>query len=78
MKRPVIRFIQAGELVRNWGGRQGVKINEHTGESFDKSMALSLLAHGTFWIYLTCLSEGLYLLPNCLKPKSESFLPPST
>lgn len=33
------------------------------------------LPHPTFWVYVACLSEELYFLPTCLKPKSESFLP---
>lgn len=31
MKRPLLRFIQVGGLVGDWGGRDGVKRNEHIG-----------------------------------------------
>lgn len=51
MKRPMLRFIQVGELVRDWGGREGVKRNEHIGESLDRSVALN----SSFPSQLPCL-----------------------
>lgn len=56
MKKPVIRFIQVGGIIHNWGRRQRVKRNEHIGESLDGTMALNS-PFPSHLLCLCCLSQ---------------------
>lgn len=53
--KPVIRFIQVGGIIHDWGGRQRVKRNELIGESLDGSMALNSPSP-SYLLSLCCLS----------------------
>lgn len=55
MKKPVIRFIQVGAIIHDWGGGR-VKRNEHIGESLDGSVALNSPS-ASHILGLRCLSQ---------------------